>query len=108
MTEMEIKTKMEELMANEEFNEKFKNANSASEIIELFKTVGIEVEEKNAQVALDYLKNSGELDEAALDDVNGGLALAIISGVALTAAYTGALGVAYACCLMTGKKKKKK
>ncbi len=78
-------------MQTPEFVEKFKNAESPAAIIDLYKAEGIEISEENAKASFDYMHETGELDENALEAVSGG-SLGRMIGIA-TAATAASIAV---------------
>ena len=64
----------EGLMQDAELKEKLENAQTLAEVVEIYKTKGIEVTEEQLQAALDAPEN-GELNEETLENVAGGILL---------------------------------
>ena len=65
----------EELLKDAEFMDRIQEANSIAEIIELFRSKGIEVTEADLRSALDG--QEGELSEEGLEEVAGGAAFRV-------------------------------
>ena len=70
-----------------ELEEKIKNAESLDEVVKVCAEEGVEVTKEELEAVLSQLENT-ELDENALDDVSGGLAITTTTIVA------GAVGLA--------------
>ncbi|MBR2731162.1 MAG: Nif11-like leader peptide family RiPP precursor [Clostridia bacterium] len=90
---MSTKEKIDALMQDENFVEKFKAAGSPEEITALYKQQGIEITEENAKASYDYMHGTGELDESALEKVSGGSMRGVIGIATAATAASIAVGI---------------
>jgi len=74
MTEAK-KNKVNEIMATEEFVEKFKDVIGVTEAVALFKELGADITEADFEEIMDSIPDEEELDDKALEGVAGGGAL---------------------------------
>ena len=75
---------IKDLMENKEFSEKLALTETTDEVIAVFADYGVTVTEADLEAALASVKTTGnELDEAALENVAGGVYGAVISGLIL-------------------------
>lgn len=73
---------IKDLMENKEFSEKLALTETTEEVIAVFSEYGVTVTEADLEAALASVKTTGnELDEAALENVAGGIYGAVISGL---------------------------
>ena len=73
---------IKDLMENKEFSEKLALTETTEEVIAVFAEYGVTVSEADLEAALASAKTTGnELDEAALENVAGGMAGGIITGL---------------------------
>ena len=70
------------LMENKEFSEKLALTETTEEVIDVFAEYGVTITEEELEAALASVKSNGnELDEAALENVSGGIYGAVITGL---------------------------
>ena len=75
---------IKDLMENKEFSEKLALTETTEEVIAVFAEYGVTVTEADLDAALASVKATGnELEEAALENVAGGVYGAVISGLIL-------------------------
>ena len=101
---MTIREQNDQLMKDEAFVKRFEEAESPEEIVALYKEKGIEITADNAKAGFDFMHETDELDEAALDKVVGGnqtdfarfatVATAAAITIGVVAVGTAALGAA--------------
>lgn len=70
------------LMENKDFSEKLALTETTEEVIDVFAEYGVTITEDELEAALASVKSNGnELDEAALENVSGGIYGAVITGL---------------------------
>lgn len=75
-------TDIKSLMENKEFSEKLALTETTKEVIDVFAEYGVTITEDELEAALASVKSNGnELDEAALENVSGGIYGAVITGL---------------------------
>ena len=75
-------TEIKSLMENKEFSEKLTLTKTTEEVIAVFAEYGVTITEDDLEAAIASAKSNGkELDEAALENVSGGIYGAVITGL---------------------------
>ena len=95
MTELEMKTKLEELAQDEEFQMQLKGMRNREDIKDHFGKNGLELTEEMLDAIMSkvaYFDETGELDEETLQVVSGGVLRYIAAGALFGAGLGGVKG----------------
>ena len=88
MNEKDFVKKIDDLMEEKDFAEKVRGMDSLADVAKAFSSRGVEITEEELKKALEeYPEDGGELDEAALANVAGGIAPAIIAVAGIYVLY---------------------